>query len=122
MSKSFTSIISWFLVPLLLLGHYYTQHPAFVFILGCISTLVIFILAGAFCVILSESQWDPNVHDTFRKLNEFPKWKLLVSRIFQATGCIYLLYAQQFIVFILYFIAAFGVYALWRAVKKLHEE
>jgi hypothetical protein len=120
MRKFLTSLFGYAFIPSILVAHYYTQHPAFLFVLGTFSFLLLAILAVAIYFLVSDSAalTDKNV-ESLREFARVPIWKTGVSLVYQTVCCLYLLYAQAFVVFSLFFAISVMAYATRKLCKEI---
>jgi hypothetical protein len=101
----------------MLVGHHYTQHPAFLFVLGTFSFMLMIVLALVICVIFYD---DTNKSvESLREFARVPIWKTGVSLVYQTVCCLYLLYAQAFVVFSLFFAISVMAYATRKLCKEI---
>lgn len=120
MRKFLTSLFGYVFVPLMLVGHYYTQHPAFLFVLGTLSFLLLATLAVAIYILVSNDTalTDKSV-ESLQEFARVPLWKVGVSIVYQTGCCLYLLYAQAFVVFSLFFAVAISGHVIRKLCKEL---
>jgi hypothetical protein len=105
----------------MLVGHHYTQHPAFLFVLGTFSFLLLAILAVVIYFLVSDSAalTDKNVVESLREFARVPIWKTGISLVYQTACCLYLLYVQAFVVFSLFFAISVMAYASRKLCKEI---
>jgi hypothetical protein len=113
MRKFIVSAVAFTLLPALLLGHYLTQHTAFLFVIGFLHFIIIpIIVLGVIGIMHSDD------NDFSEQLAKYNKLKF-INFTFQAIATLYLLYASAFITVTIYLVSVICSYVLIFTMKSI---
>jgi hypothetical protein len=116
--KFFLHLYTYLAAPALIAGHWYTQHPAFLYLFGlsAVITLVMMLVGIAGMVILFVQE------DFTTVLPPLPGWKLAIGWVYQLTSITYLLYVQAFSVATIYIMALIAMNVMIVGMKAYNKK
>ncbi len=122
MKKFSMTLFSWLLVPLLFVGHFFTQHFAFLFLYGVATTVAI--VAFSITVVFTLKFFDDKKFraGAVEKLKKITPIQKFVSICYYVFPSIYLLYFEFYFLAFLTIICGFCAMYLHTLARQLLDE
>lgn len=111
-----SAIVPYVISPILLGMHWVTQHPAWLYLFGALSVVVIVVCGlGAVALVIAHVERD---YEATSIMPAFPKWKYAVGGVYQVASSAYLLWVEAWLAVTLYLI---GAVITWLVIGLAHE-
>ena len=103
MKKHLMKLIAYMLSPVLLAGHYFTGHTAFLFVLSFLSVLAI--ITCALTLWFLDDIPDEKLNEILKEHLNHGYWKYALENVVGILISVYLLYSNSFVTATFYIIA-----------------